>query len=70
MENTNKMGLKEFEKFLKICRKYGVIEIDFNGVKARLNEKELLADNSEIIDDDKSDSLTDEQLMFYSAGAQ
>ena len=67
MEDTNKMELKEFEKFLKICRKYGVLEVDSNGIKAKFNEKteiRSVSDPGEI----ESDELTPEQLMFYSAG--
>ena len=39
MADTNRLDLKEFEKFLKICRKFGVLEIDSNGIKAKFTEK-------------------------------
>ena len=59
------MELKEFEKFLKICRKFGVNEIDFNGIKAKFSENapgvRSIADPGDI----KTEELTDEQLMFY-----
>lgn len=60
------MELKEFEKFLKICRKYGVLEIDAHEIKAKFNEKEENRSNSEP-GEIETDELSPEQLMFYSA---
>jgi hypothetical protein len=63
------MELKEFEKFVKICCKYGITEIDFQGIRARFNEKQQSRESNEPeIDPDNSEPLTPEQLMFYSAG--
>ena len=67
MEGANKLELKEFEKFLKICRKYGVLEVDSNGIKAKFNEKLEIrphSDPGEI----ETEELTPEQLMFYAVG--
>lgn len=57
--------LKEFEKFLKICRKQGVTEVTLAGVAVKLGEmpnKSSAQDESEEI---PTDELSPEQLMFY-----
>lgn len=63
--------LKEFEKFLKLCRKQGVTEVTFAGVFVKLGDmpvKGSADDGDEII---PTDELTPEQLMFYAVnGAQ
>ncbi len=57
--------LKEFEKFLKICRKQGVSDVTLNGVSVKLGalpSKSSAADDQEEI---PTESLTPEELMFY-----
>ncbi len=60
------MELKEFEKFLKICRKQGVQEVSFEGTSVKfgdfpIQKGEASNDNDEI----PTEELTPEQLMFY-----
>lgn len=55
--------LKEFEKFLKICRKQGVSDITFEGVSVKLGNMPSKADSSD--DEIPTDELTPEQLMYY-----
>lgn len=58
--------LKELEKFLKICRKQGVIDIAFGGISVKLGD--LPSKASSQSDDDSeipTEELTSEQLMFY-----
>jgi hypothetical protein len=56
--------LKDFEKFLKICRKQGVTEVSFNGTSVKLGDlpsKQSEDDSDEI----PTDELTPEELMYY-----
>jgi len=63
------VNIKELEKFLKICRKRGVVEISWNenGVTAKFGdppmEKQHIAEDLE--QEIETDSLTDEELAFY-----
>lgn len=58
--------LKELEKFLKICRKQGVLEISFAGTAVKLGDLPLKADREDDADVSiPTDELTPEQLMFY-----
>lgn len=62
--------LKDFEKFLKICRKQGVTEVSFHGNSVKLGE---LPSKNEADESDEipTDELSPEQLMFYAVnGAQ
>lgn len=63
--------LKEFEKFLKICRKQGVTDVTFAGVSVKLGDLPLKRDESDS-DEIPTDELTPEQLMYYAVngGAQ
>lgn len=56
--------LKEFEKFLKICRKQGVSDVTLNGISVKLGSLPTKPneDDSEEI---PTDELTPEQLMYY-----
>lgn len=61
--------LKEFEKFLKICRKQGVSEVTFNGTSVKLGnlpQKDSGNDSDEI----PTDAMTPDELMFYAVGGQ
>ncbi len=66
-------NLKEFEKFLKICRKQGVNEATVNGVTIKLGDKPKRQRSSsskqnEIEEDIPYDGLSPEQLAFYHLG--
>lgn len=55
--------LKEFEKFLKICRKQGVSDVTFAGVTVKLGS--LPSKGEEQADDIPTDELSPDELMFY-----
>lgn len=55
--------LKEFEKFLKICRKQGVTDVSFAGVSVKLGE--LPSKNQDDSETIETDELSPEQMMFY-----
>jgi hypothetical protein len=62
--------LKDFEKMLKICRKQGVSDLDFNGIKVKFGEmpKTPLSDSdSDYSNIETPDALSPEDLMYYSA---
>lgn len=68
-------SLRDLEKFLKLCRKQGVQEIDLHGLKVKLGDLPEARSSSmtteELLDPYKNfptGELTPEQLMFYSAG--
>lgn len=56
--------LKEFERFLKICRKQGVMEVTFAGTSVKLGDLPLKASQEDDADI-PTDELSPEQLMFY-----
>ncbi len=63
--------LKEFEKFLKICRKQGVSDVTFAGCSVKLGDLPRKADQSEESDEIPSDELTPDEMIFYAVnGAQ
>lgn len=57
--------LKEFEKFLKICRKQGVTEVTYAGTSVKLGDMPLKSNQADESDEIPTDELTQEQLMFY-----
>lgn len=57
--------LKEFEKFLKICRKQGVTDVSFAGVSVKLGDMPSKGSQSEESDEIQTDEPTPEQMMFY-----
>lgn len=57
--------LKEFEKFLKICRKQGVSDVSWNGVSVKLGELPQKASAPEEAEDISNDVPSDEELAFY-----
>lgn len=59
------MDAKELDKFLKICRKQGVLEIDFDGLKVKFSDIPMQRDIAEQTEEIDTDSLSPEQLMFY-----
>lgn len=56
--------LKEFERFLKICRKQGVDEVSFAGLSVKLGNLPTKSDSSQS-EDVPTDGLTDDELMFH-----
>ena len=65
------MNLTELKKLLTLCRKQGVTEIDFEGIKVKFGDlpaPRKTADGEIEAEDDEE--LTPEQLMFYSVGGQ
>jgi hypothetical protein len=56
--------LKEFEKFLKICRKQGVTEVTYAGTSVKLGDLPTKATEAES-DEIPTDELSPEQLAFY-----
>jgi len=59
------MDLKDLDKFLKICRKHGVSEINCDGLGVKFGDLPIRKDDVEQIDEIDTDALTPEQLMFY-----
>ncbi len=57
--------LKDLQHMLKLCRKYGVTEIDFGTTKVKLGD--MPKEKDDVDDDVPNDGLTPEQLAFYSA---
>lgn len=58
--------LKELEKFLKLCRKQGIVDISFEGVTVKFGELPTKTTNQvDEVDDIPTESLTPDQLMFY-----
>ncbi len=63
--------LKDFEKFLKICRKQGVTEVSFHGATVKLGDLPTKHNEADESDEIPTDELTPEELMFYAVnGAQ
>lgn len=60
--------LKDLEKFLKLCRKQGVIDICCHGVTVKLGELPNKNDQSDESSEIQTDELTPEQMMFYAVG--
>lgn len=65
---------KDLEKLFKLCRKQGIYDMDFNGIKFKLGELPTdpaspdAIEKSNQMDGFPTGILTQEQLMFYSAG--
>jgi len=57
--------LKEFEKFLKTCRKQGVTEVTFAGATIKFGDMPTKATQAEESDEIPTDGMTPEQLMYY-----
>lgn len=55
--------LKDFEKFLKICRKQGVSDVSVNGISVKINPIPVKSDNDS--DEIETDGLSPEELAFY-----
>lgn len=58
--------LKDFEKFLKICRKQGVTDVSYQGVTVKFGDLPTKEASMTDADDEiPTDALTAEQLMYY-----
>ena len=57
--------LKEFEKFLKICRKQGVSDVTLNGVSVKLGSLPIKSSDSDESEEIPTDELSPEAMMFY-----
>ena len=59
------MDHKELEKFFKICRKYRIKEIDFEGISVKFDDMPPPNEVEESSSDIPNNSLTEEDLAFY-----
>lgn len=57
--------LKDFEKFLKICRKQGVSDVTCNGITVKLGNLPTKNDAEEEAEEIPTDGLSPEELAFY-----
>lgn len=57
--------LKEFEKFLKICRKQGVTDVTLQGVSVKLGELSAKGESDAQSEEVPTDELTPDELMYY-----
>lgn len=55
--------LKEFEKFLKICRKQGVSDVSFSGVTVKLGS--MPTKGPDDTDEVPTDELSPDEMLFY-----
>ncbi len=56
--------LKDFEKFLKICRKQGVSDVTLQGITVKLGDMPNKQNETES-DEIPTDELSPDQLLFY-----
>lgn len=64
----NRIGdIKDLEKFLKLCRKQGVSEVSYEGLRVKFGDLPSPRPRNREDEDvePESDGLTDDQLMFY-----
>lgn len=57
--------LKEFEKFLKVCRKQGVTDVTFAGCTVKLGDLPRKETESEESDEIPTDELSPDEMIFY-----
>lgn len=62
--------LKEFEKFLKLCRKHGITDVTYQGVVCKFGDAPPPKNPQQDEDEITTDELTPEQLVFYGVGAR
>lgn len=68
--------IKDLDRLFKLCRKHGIEEMDFQGIKFKLGPEPIKSKdvNQDEVDTDNPYSnfpdrvLTEEELAFYSAG--
>lgn len=61
-------SLDEFTDFLKICRKQGVTSVTFSGISVDFGELPKKQKNDTEDREIPTDELSQEELMFFSAG--
>jgi hypothetical protein len=65
--------LKEFEKMLKICRKYGVLKLNFDGIKVKF---EKMPENHNLIRDEidvqesQPAEMTPDEMIYWAVQGQ
>ena len=59
--------LKELEKFFKLCRKNGIVDISFEGITVKFGDPPApkTAASSEEVDESQISEPTPEELMYY-----
>lgn len=63
--------LKELEKFFKLCRKQGVIDISFDGITVKFGDLPMKNLNQiEAETEVSTDEMSPEELMFYAVQGQ
>lgn len=63
--------LKELERFFKICRKQGILDITFEGVSVKFGDLPVKTTNqTEDSEEVPTDELSPEELMFYAVGGK
>lgn len=72
--------LRDLEKLFKICRRQGIVEMDYQGIKFKLGDLPREQGSVSFIEDsgDKKNpysdfpdrELTPEELMYYSSGGE
>ncbi len=62
--------LKDFDKFLKTCRKHGVSEVSFQGISVKFGDLPSKIGAAEDIDEISTDAPTFEDLAFMAAPGQ
>lgn len=64
--------LKEFEKFLKVCRKQGITEVSFGPntqvTHVKFGDLPMKTSSEDSSDEIPTDELSPEQLMYYAVG--
>ncbi len=57
--------LKDFEKFLKICRKQGVSDVTFAGVSVKLGDLPTRGSEQAESDEIPTDEPSPDEMIFY-----
>lgn len=58
--------LKELEKFFKICRKQGIVDISFEGISVKFGDLPMKTSNqADESDEIQTDGISPEDLAFY-----
>ena len=58
--------LKQFEAFLKLCRKQGVTDVTWDGLSVKLGEAPKKRKDSEVESEAPTDEISEEDLMNWS----
>ena len=57
--------LKELERFFKLCRKQGVLNITYQGISVKFGDILVKASSQHDDDEIQTDGLTPDELMYY-----